>query len=406
MTTETALKKRTYPPKKLVPVGEWIVVRVAQPPTQAKPFTKQVKDKKTGELVDKVIAQVFFHVEIADKEHPHLCGQHHLMKMTDTLTPSNEKAEASKLYATITNMAGYERAAEVQYKYVFDSKSPEKLIPKEFWESIYGFYAAKFSEPDTNEDKTVKLDENGGIAWQTVKEIGNLPGLRWKEEDVVLWPPPLGLPKPAPRTQPAPPPQETPAPEPEPVPDPTPAPAQQAPMKPLQETPAQPAEPESPKVTPESPIAEVDRWIQDNRQPHLSLIKAFIFVDRKVDRVGALKEDDRRHLMRMMLINAHLQQHDEERRQTATDLMNAMTVPSGLSAWRSLEPKNIELLYYRMEIAARLASRDHNRLATAQDLTSGMVDTRGVTSWEDMTLSDLKLLVVTIDNALNSDVPF
>ncbi|MDB4898192.1 MAG: hypothetical protein JWN15_4454 [Firmicutes bacterium] len=192
----TTSSERTYPPKKLVPVDESILVIMYKAPTPGKPFTKKVKDKD-GNLVEKTISQVNFHFRIADSSHSELCGQPHILTATDFISAGDGTKSASKVHTLLTVMGGQELAAGLSGKYVFDSKDPAKLVPPEVWEPLVEqFYGATFSAPKLDDAGNMRLGDNGS-PYQTVAEIKTLKSLRWKLEDCKLWPPPrpeLGLP--------------------------------------------------------------------------------------------------------------------------------------------------------------------------------------------------------------------
>lgn len=189
MTTSNAT--RTFPPKQQVPAKMFLLVRVAKVPTEAKPFTKTVINKETNEPEEKEVRQVNLHFQIADKRHPALCGQWHIMQATDYIS------DTSKLYSVIATLLSPEVAFDLVGKACFprtwpdgNTTPPEKLVPADTFKGIVGkFFGAEFNPPKTNEDGSLRISDDGS-PFQTVKDINTLAALGWTEDLWRLWPPP------------------------------------------------------------------------------------------------------------------------------------------------------------------------------------------------------------------------
>lgn len=171
--------KREFPPKKQVPTDQWIVVLFRKAPTEGKPFVKQTESGETK------VERTNFTFQIADKNYPELCGQPHTLQTSAWISAGSQGKQSSGSFQTVACMIGSDRAAK------FDRTDANRDLTIDDWKPMFGCYAAKFKEPSVDKQTNqVLLDEKGGIAYQGIKEITTLPSLRWKEEDVKLWPPP------------------------------------------------------------------------------------------------------------------------------------------------------------------------------------------------------------------------
>lgn len=182
----TSSETRTFPPKILIPEGQWFLAKVYKAPTEGKPFEVTRKNKQTGKPYQATVKPVLLHFRLADQTIPAACGQPHIMNASDVIS------DDSALYAALVAVLGKEKADSLKGLYVFDARTPEKLVPAETWAPFTKddiFVGVQFKAARKNDDGSLRLDKDGN-PFQLVGKVESLQNLRWSLESVKLWPPP------------------------------------------------------------------------------------------------------------------------------------------------------------------------------------------------------------------------
>lgn len=329
-------QKREFPPKLLVPADRWIVVKFDKVPKAGKPFVKDTADGKVE------IQRTNIMFRIADRFNEPLCGQPHIFQTSSWISAGYENRSASKLYDFIEAIAGRDIAL------AYDRTDANTGLTADDWKRWFGVYAARFSEPRKNDDGTVALDEKGGIAWQSITEVARLVTMRWKKEDVYLWPPPdrTATPQQSP-------PASNPVPQQKPVstgPAPNVPAARPAVAPSIGKTIAPPPNNPFPRIGPDLTIAQVDEHIKASMGNHRELIRSVVSTAGKT-RVSELSEDTRRQLWVMMQIESYMYSDSPDETAVAVTEIDRMLELRGVERFESLEASDQRLLLQSIEQA-------------------------------------------------------
>lgn len=210
-------KQRVFPPKKLVPVNESIIVHWGGKPPKV----------STREFNGERITEVTWWFGIADRNYPDLVGQYHPFCVRPWISPPRQvtdengqpkTVQGSKLYKTILALKGQEMADKFAWHDAslnfedpnLTDEERQKAIPPDTWKEFRGFYVAVFKEPRRDKETgQFTLADDGGLKRQEIVELKPLKAARiYNDEQLkanIIWPPPETEEKPA---QPAQPPQQ------------------------------------------------------------------------------------------------------------------------------------------------------------------------------------------------------